>query len=106
MKDASFANELRRDWGASVTATMIASIYQRRARIYAGKAIHDHALTDLASAIALDPERLYSPYLDRTAITEKLGQRDAAIADYRKALSINSGLKEARNGLTRLGAGP
>jgi tetratricopeptide (TPR) repeat protein len=106
LQNPGFAGELRRDWGAGVTATMIASIYQRRARIYAGKSIYDHALTDLASAIALDPGRLFAAYLDRAAIAEKLGQRDAAIADYRRALSINSDLREARSSLTRLGVAP
>ncbi|MGH7712367.1 MAG: tetratricopeptide repeat protein [Gemmatimonadaceae bacterium] len=37
---------------------------------------------------------------------ERAGQRDAAIAAYRKALELNPGMFSSREGLRRLGASP
>lgn len=38
--------------------------------------------------------------------TKKLGRRDKAVADYRAALKIDPKMKEAEDGLNRLGAEP
>jgi predicted TPR repeat methyltransferase len=42
----------------------------------------------------------------RAEIHEKLGQRDAAIADFRTALALDTSHQSAADGLKRLGATP
>ena len=62
-------------------------------------------LPDAAQAVALAP--MVPAYLEtRAEIHEKLGQRDAAVADYRATLMLNAHQRFAEEGLIRLGAAP
>lgn len=70
---------------------------------YGAKGLHDQVIADYTKAIELKPDYA-DAYYNRGIEYEKLGQRDKAIADYRQTLSLNSGMKEAQDGLKRLGA--
>jgi tetratricopeptide (TPR) repeat protein len=61
------------------------------------------AIADLDRALAAEPS---SPLalVRRGYVFEQAGQRDKAIADYRKALSVYAKMDEALEGLKRLGA--
>ena len=71
--------------------------YRSRSRVYLREALYDQALADAAESVALaDAARAAEPspktnygfataLEERAAICEQLGQRDNAIADYRKA---------------------
>jgi Tfp pilus assembly protein PilF len=62
-------------------------------------------MADANRAINLDP-RLADAYDVRARINEANGKKDGAIADYRRALSINPQLESSLQGLKRLGAKP
>ena len=66
-----------------------ASTIHTRAWIYLNKGLLDLALADLERALRLDPE-LAGAYADRGRLYELRGERDKAIADYRKALSLKN----------------
>jgi len=63
------------------------------------------ALPDANKAIGLAPTDA-NAYETRAEIHEKLGQREEAIADYRKSLSLDPKQKLAQDALKRLGAAP
>jgi tetratricopeptide (TPR) repeat protein len=77
--------------------------YYNRGVAYAGKGLYDQAIADYTKAIELKPDDAEAHY-NRGLEYEKLGQRDEAIADYRQAISLEPGMKEAQDGLKRLGA--
>lgn len=59
------------------------------------------AIADMDKAVANDPG---SPVarVRRASVLEQLGQREKAVADYREALKLFSGMKEAQDALARL----
>ncbi len=62
-------------------------------------------LEDADRAVALLADRAFV-WDTRGHINEKLGDRAAALRDYRKALSLDAGMASSREGLARLGAKP
>jgi Tfp pilus assembly protein PilF len=62
-------------------------------------------LPDAENAVALGSTDPYH-YWVRAEIYEKLGRRDAAIADYRMALTFDPKLQTAKDGLKRLQGTP
>jgi Flp pilus assembly protein TadD len=76
--------------------------YRNRGIAYGEKDLHDQAIADFTMAIELKPDDA-SAYNNRGIAYENLRQRDKAIADYRQALSLEPGMKEAQEGLKRLG---
>jgi tetratricopeptide (TPR) repeat protein len=71
----------------------------------ADKEDYDRAIAKYTEAIRRDPA--FAPsYRDRAIAYEKLGRRAEAIADYRKALLLDSSDRPATEGLARLGAKP
>ena len=83
----------------------VAHAYNTRGRAEAAKGDYDLAITDYTKALTLDPKFAEIPYL-RAAAYEHKGKRDLAVADYRAALKLKPDMKEARDGLARLGANP
>jgi tetratricopeptide (TPR) repeat protein len=81
-----------------------AAAYNARAWAYHGKGEDAEGLPDAEKAVQLAPG---DPYIleTRAEIYERLGRRDAALVDYRASAAIAPGLKEAQDGLRRLGAG-
>ena len=63
------------------------------------------AFADADQAIALSPNDPASREL-RASIHERLGRKDAAIADLRAALLADPSRQESRNALQRLGVQP
>ncbi len=63
------------------------------------------ALTDANAAVATLDGVAY-PWDTRAHIHEALGNRAAALEDYKKAISIDPALKTSRDGLIRLGSRP
>lgn len=63
------------------------------------------ALADADAALKLIPGKSYA-WDTRGHIREALGDKDAAIADYRKAIELDPNAKDSREGLKRLGASP
>lgn len=59
-------------------------------------------MSDHNRAIELDPRRA-ATYNDRGTTYEKINNRSAAIADYRKALDLDPNFMAARDNLKRLG---
>jgi tetratricopeptide (TPR) repeat protein len=92
--------------------------YRSRSRVYFDQALYDRALADANKSVALadaaraaesSPANNYGSATGfewRAAIYERLGQRDNAIADYRKALSLQPNLRTTKDALTRLGVTP
>ena len=65
----------------------------------------DHAITDFHKAIAFDPN--FTPaYNTRGLAYEKMGDKEQAIADYRKVLEIDPSNQKAKEGLKRLRVTP
>ncbi|MGH7024811.1 MAG: tetratricopeptide repeat protein [Caulobacteraceae bacterium] len=64
------------------------------------------ALKDMQKTSELGVEWSAPMLVTRAEIEEKLNRREVAIADYHAALKLASDLKEAREGLARLGAEP
>jgi tetratricopeptide (TPR) repeat protein len=79
--------------------------YNTRGRAEAAKGQYDLAIADYTKALTLDPTFAEIPYL-RAAAYEHKGMRDLAVADYRAALKLKPDMKDAKDGLTRLGAMP
>jgi Tfp pilus assembly protein PilF len=61
------------------------------------------ALTDANKAIEIDPNDP-NAYDTRGTIHVKLGLRDKAIADFRKALQLNPAMQSSAEALRKLGA--
>jgi tetratricopeptide (TPR) repeat protein len=104
---AYFAKGLRDQAIADYTKTIelkpdYAEAYFSRGNAYRGKKLDDQAIADYPKPIGLKPDYAYAYYHPGLEY-EKLGQRDNAIADYRQALSLDPGMKEAQDGLKRLG---
>lgn len=76
--------------------------YTVRAWAYMKAGKPDAALQDAERALMLN-DKLPSGYAVRAHIREAAGKKDEAIADYRKALALAPSMKDAREGLTRLG---
>jgi tetratricopeptide (TPR) repeat protein len=79
-----------------------AAAFNARAWAYHGKGDDARGLPDAQKAVELAPNDAYV-LETRAEIYEKLGQREKAIADYRTALAIDPDLREAQDGLRRLG---
>ena len=79
-----------------------AAAYNNRAWAYHGKGEDAKGLPDAEKAVAW--ERISNNLETRAEIYEKLGRRDAAIADYRAALKLSPKMPEALAGLKRLAA--
>jgi tetratricopeptide (TPR) repeat protein len=81
------------------------SIYNNRAWSNHLKGNDSGGLADAEEAVKLAPK---NPFClgTRAAIYEKLGRRDAAIADYRAAFALDPRDPEAIDALKRLGVGP
>lgn len=82
--------------------------YFLRGRVYfAGKKNYDRAIDDFTEAIRRNVQfQGVSPYQFRANAYEIKGDKERAIADYRKALSINRSDWVSKDGLVRLGAVP
>jgi tetratricopeptide (TPR) repeat protein len=63
------------------------------------------ALLEIDTAISLDRD-LASSYVTRALIEEALKRDNVAVVDFRKALTLDASLQEAKAGLSRLGAQP
>ena len=63
------------------------------------------AIADFDKAIALR-SHFASAYVNRGAAYENKGDKEPAIADFRKALEIDPSFQEAKEGLKRLGVTP
>src|SRR5262249_43226202 len=105
-KDPQAIEDFKSEWGAAAATALLASVYQRRAKVYEKKGFRAEAVGDLTQAIQLNPDRAANVYVERATLEEALAQRDEAIADFRKALAINPNVKEAKDGLARLKASP
>ena len=84
--------------------------FSNRGHVLLHQGLYDQALADANKAVTFadNDNKLGTSTLFeyRAEIYEKLGQRDNAIADYRKALSLVPALhQDAKDGLARLGAG-
>lgn len=79
--------------------------FNTRGRAEAAKGQYDLAIADYTKALSLDPKFAEIPYLRAVAYEHK-GLRDKAVADYRAALKLQPDMKEAKDGLARLGAAP
>lgn len=79
--------------------------FNTRGRAEAAKGQYDLAIADYTKALTLDPNFAEIPYLRAVAYEHK-GMREKAVADYRAALKLQPDMKEARDGLARLGATP
>jgi tetratricopeptide (TPR) repeat protein len=89
----------------SPSVRLSAWAYNARAWAYfkAGKAVQ--GLPDAEKSLELRPNDAET--LDtRGSIFETLGRKEEAIADFRKALRINSNLESSKEGLKRLGVSP
>ena len=60
------------------------------------------AIADCTEAIRLAPDG-FQAYALRGALFERQGEKDEAVADYRRALSLEPRAAEASDGLRRLG---
>jgi tetratricopeptide (TPR) repeat protein len=81
-----------------------AAAYNNRAWAYHGKGEDARGLPDAEKAVAWEP--ISNNLETRAEIYEKLGRRDAAIADYQAALKLSPAMPEALAGLKRLGVKP
>jgi tetratricopeptide (TPR) repeat protein len=77
--------------------------YNNRAGNYHLAGQDSKGLLDANRAVVLAPKHP-GVIETRAEIYEKLGQREKAIADYRQAFSLDPGMKDAQDGLKRLGA--
>jgi tetratricopeptide (TPR) repeat protein len=78
-----------------------AGIIWNRGNAHAEKRDYPGAIADYDQAIALSP-KFADYYRIRASTYEKMGERDRAIADYRRALSLNPSNQAAKNGLQHL----
>ena len=63
------------------------------------------ALADYTMVTQLQPNAAWA-FEYRASVYEALGKKEEAIADFRKALSINAALQTSKDGLRRLGVAP
>ena len=82
-----------------------ADAYFNRGNAYAQKGMDDKAIADYSKAVSLKPDDAYV-YLNRGVAFERTSLRNEAVADYRAALKLAPTMKEANDGLTRLGVTP
>jgi tetratricopeptide (TPR) repeat protein len=80
-----------------------AALRRTRAYVYSERKEHARASDDLTIAVGLAP-RPHVEYTLRALAHLDAGERDKAIADYRKALEIDPGYDPPREGLRSLGA--
>jgi tetratricopeptide (TPR) repeat protein len=86
------------------TATPLATAYNNLAWNLHLTGQDAAGLADANTAVTLAPT---ANHLEtRAEIYERLGQRDAAIADYRASLGIDPDHQTSKNGLARLGVTP
>ncbi|MBU6507470.1 MAG: hypothetical protein KGI92_09525 [Alphaproteobacteria bacterium] len=90
---------------AHQTKQMLAYAYNNRAWAYHRKGDDNAGLRDVDMALILAPNNA-AVIETRAEINEKLGKRDAAIADYRAALKLDPKMTQASDGLKRLNATP
>ena len=65
----------------------------------------DRAIADFDETIKRNPNYAIT-YTNRGYAYEKKGDKDQAIADFRKALEINPSTQDAKDSLKRLGVTP
>jgi tetratricopeptide (TPR) repeat protein len=82
-----------------------ADTLNERARTYLAADRYDEALTDANAAIAAQAT-IPDYFITRAKVHEARSERDTAIADFSKALELDPGSKQAKGGLSRLGATP
>ncbi|MGB8182343.1 MAG: tetratricopeptide repeat protein [Stellaceae bacterium] len=87
------------------TKEMLTFAYNDRAWAYHRKGDDQSGLRDVNMALVLAPNNA-AIIETRAEINEKLGKRDAAIADYRAALKLDPKMTQANDGLKRLNATP
>src|SRR5215467_8307921 len=66
----------------------LASAYNNRGKAYTRKGDYDRALSDLDSALRLDPKDAYA-WDNRGDLWREQGEFDKAIADYSKAIQVD-----------------
>lgn len=87
------------------TKDVLVFAYNDRAWAYHKLGKDENGLRDVNMALILEPENA-GVIETRAEINEKLGHRDAAIADYRAALKLDPKMIQASGGLKRLNATP
>jgi tetratricopeptide (TPR) repeat protein len=87
----------------AIAVQPLARIYRDRGWIYHLQGLEGHAVRDLTRAVEMNPSDPYA-YGMRGKVFETVGNRVAAIADYRKAAKLNSNYPAPKNALIRLGA--
>lgn len=76
--------------------------YGIRAAALVGKKLIDNAMVDAEKGVSLAPNNA-DLLATRGQVYEKIGAREEAIADFRKAIQINPNQVSAQQGLARLG---
>lgn len=79
-----------------------AFVYSNRASVYITMGNLHAALRDCEQALRLNSKDKIALY-NRARVLERLGQRDAAIRDYRAVLSLDPGYDDAKAAIKRLG---
>jgi len=74
-----------------------------RGNLYRYIHAYDIALKDLNASIGINPKSLAAFYY-RAQVQEGLGHKDDAVADYRRALTIDPNDQDSKDALKRLGA--
>ena len=105
-KNPLLVDALKANYQESGTAGLLASIYRLRASVYAKRSNYEGAIADLYFALQMDSSRGYPALIERARIQETLGRREAAIADFQRALDLNPQSEEARGALARLRGQP
>ena len=100
---ADFSRSLELAPGSSYPPKYIAYTYSNRARLYVLLKRYRLAIQDGDKAIGLNPRDALGYYY-RGRAREMLGQRTAAITDFRAVLRIKPNHKSSRAALARLGA--
>lgn len=101
-KNPLLVDALKANYQESGTSGLLASIYRLRAGVFAKRANYEGAIADLSFALQLDAARGYPALIERARIQETLGRREAAVADFQRALDLNPQSQEARSALARL----
>ncbi len=82
-----------------------ATAFAYRAYVYKITAQPELGLKEIDKALKIDPNRAET-YWAKGEVEEALGRIDEAVASLRRALTVKPGLKDAIEGLDRLGATP
>ena len=77
--------------------------YSNRGNALGDKKDYEHAIADFDMAIKIDP-KYATAFYNRADVKLTAGEKSGAIADYRQALTLRPGFKEAADMLKQLGA--